>query len=139
MIAELYRSRRWVGRQRWRWRLVAHNRRVIATSGEAYANRADAINGLAKLALVDARLDVRELGDTPGTVVQQLPLYELLGMTVIETECTCPAVRFKSTPGPWHWRWCASWRPGNGPEAAPPAGPPAGERPMAPQPEEGTP
>lgn len=33
----------------WRWRLTANNNRVIADSGEGYANREDCVHGLALL------------------------------------------------------------------------------------------
>lgn len=39
---EVYRSRSLRRSQRWRWRLVHRNGRVIAESGEGYANRPEA-------------------------------------------------------------------------------------------------
>lgn len=43
MEFELYRSKRGLFRRtQWRWRLIAGNGRVIATSGESYNNRSDA-------------------------------------------------------------------------------------------------
>jgi len=39
---ELYRSRKPLGRQRWRWRVrSAHNGKIVATSGEAYTNNVE--------------------------------------------------------------------------------------------------
>ncbi len=44
---ELYRGRRGLQlRAQWRWRLKAKNGRIIAHSGEGYANRADAMNAI---------------------------------------------------------------------------------------------
>lgn len=44
---ELYRARRGLLlRVQWRWRLKARNGKIIATRGESYANRADAINAI---------------------------------------------------------------------------------------------
>lgn len=40
---EVYRTRSLRRSQRWAWRLVASNGRTIATSGEGYANRLDAV------------------------------------------------------------------------------------------------
>lgn len=44
MTAEfiIYRTRSLRRSQRWAWRLVATNGRIIATSGEGYANRTEA-------------------------------------------------------------------------------------------------
>ena len=39
----IYRSR---FRRQWRWKLLAANNRVIATSGESYANYADCMSGI---------------------------------------------------------------------------------------------
>lgn len=47
---EVYRARR-IGRQRWRWRAIARNGRVIAASADAYVNPADAIRMIAQLVL----------------------------------------------------------------------------------------
>ena len=39
---EIYSSRKPVGRQKWRWRVLsAANGKIVATSGEAYTNQAD--------------------------------------------------------------------------------------------------
>ena len=44
MRFELYRARKGLLRRtQWRWRLVARNGRIIATSGEGYNNRRDAL------------------------------------------------------------------------------------------------
>lgn len=44
MTFELYRARRGLLlRTQWRWRLRARNGRIIATSGEGYNNRRDAL------------------------------------------------------------------------------------------------
>jgi uncharacterized protein YegP (UPF0339 family) len=44
MRFELYRARRGLLRRtQWRWRLIASNGRIIATSGESYNNRRDAL------------------------------------------------------------------------------------------------
>lgn len=40
MRFELYKGK---GKQRWRWRLVARNGKIIADSGESYTRRIDAI------------------------------------------------------------------------------------------------
>jgi len=40
MRYRIYRTRDWLGRQRWRWRLVAANNEILA-SGESYANHGD--------------------------------------------------------------------------------------------------
>lgn len=39
---EIYRSATLLRSQRWRWRLIADNGNVIATSGEGYTDRSDA-------------------------------------------------------------------------------------------------
>lgn len=41
VTVEIYRSRRPLGRQQWRWRAYADNGRKLANSGEAYANLGD--------------------------------------------------------------------------------------------------
>lgn len=39
---EVYRSRRPLGRQQWRWRVLStHNGKLVATGGEAYTNRTE--------------------------------------------------------------------------------------------------
>ena len=44
MRFELYRARRGLLRRtQWRWRLIASNGRIIATGGEGYNNRRDAL------------------------------------------------------------------------------------------------
>lgn len=59
MKYEIYRQRRLLGRADWRWRLVAGNGRVIATSGEGYRNRddmedsLDLVRGSAQVRIVD--------------------------------------------------------------------------------------
>ncbi len=36
-----------IGRQKWRWRLKASNGKRIATSGEAFTNKADVLKSIA--------------------------------------------------------------------------------------------
>lgn len=44
---KLYQARRgWLRRSQWRWRLVARNGRTVATSGEGYNNRSDALKAI---------------------------------------------------------------------------------------------
>lgn len=46
----LYRARRGLLlRTQWRWRLVARNGRTIATSGEGYNNRKDALSAIVSI------------------------------------------------------------------------------------------
>jgi uncharacterized protein YegP (UPF0339 family) len=46
---ELYKSRQFVGRQKWRWRAIADNGNRLANGGEAYANQADAAQAITTL------------------------------------------------------------------------------------------
>jgi uncharacterized protein YegP (UPF0339 family) len=47
MRFEIYRARRGLlFRTQWRWRLRAGNGRIVATSGEAYNNRADLLRAI---------------------------------------------------------------------------------------------
>lgn len=47
MRFEAYRGRKGLLlRTQWRWRLIARNGRVIATSGEGYNNRSDCLNAI---------------------------------------------------------------------------------------------
>jgi uncharacterized protein YegP (UPF0339 family) len=38
VTVQVYESRRPLGRQKWRWRAVSSNGRILANSGEAYTN-----------------------------------------------------------------------------------------------------
>lgn len=49
MKFEVYKSR-----GQWRWRMVARNGRIVATSGEAYKRRADALKGVLSVSLADS-------------------------------------------------------------------------------------
>jgi uncharacterized protein YegP (UPF0339 family) len=44
----------------WRWTLYAANNRKIADSGEAYVNKADAVNGIALVKSTSGGTPVRE-------------------------------------------------------------------------------
>lgn len=54
-VVEVYRTR---VRRQWRWRYVARNGRIIATSSEGYHNRADCITGATRALHLDGRTDV---------------------------------------------------------------------------------
>ena len=45
----IYKTRSLRRSQRWAWRLVASNGRTIATSGEGYANRSEAVEMAVKV------------------------------------------------------------------------------------------
>ena len=64
MRFELYRARRGLLRRtQWRWRLIASNGRIIATGGEGYNNRRDAL----AIRPADATADLRLMLDLiPG-------------------------------------------------------------------------
>lgn len=44
----------------WRWRLVAGNNQIVATSGEGYVNKADAEHGIGLVKGTNASTPVRE-------------------------------------------------------------------------------
>lgn len=44
----------------YRWRLIANNGRIVATSGEGYKRRVDCVSGL-RLVLATRRVRLREL------------------------------------------------------------------------------
>lgn len=44
----------------WRWRLVAGNNQIVATSGEGYVNKADAVHGIDLVKGTSASTPVRE-------------------------------------------------------------------------------
>lgn len=59
----IYRARRGLLRRpQWRWHLKAGNGRIIATSGESYNNRLDAVKAVALLQEkgTDAVVEVKE-------------------------------------------------------------------------------
>ena len=75
---EVYQGRRRQGgrAQLWRWRARAGNNRIIATSGEAFTNQADAERAAAGLAhFTDATTGVRVLGQAEAR-----PAAEVLGL-----------------------------------------------------------
>lgn len=46
----------------WRWRLRAANNKIIATSGESYINRADAMHSIGLLVSIDnSNLKIKQL------------------------------------------------------------------------------
>ena len=47
--------------RQWRWRLVAANNRIIATSGEGYLNKQDCINAIYLVKTLAPTAPVREL------------------------------------------------------------------------------
>lgn len=57
----VYRSRRPLGRQRWRWKLLAANGEPIANGNEAYANKADILMIVNKIKAfaIDTPLEVQ--------------------------------------------------------------------------------
>ena len=46
MIVEIYSTKRPFMRRQWRWRAIANNGHIMATSGEGYNNRADMLDAL---------------------------------------------------------------------------------------------
>lgn len=44
----------------WRWRLVAGNNQIVATSGEGYVNKADAVHGIDLVKGTNTSTPVRE-------------------------------------------------------------------------------
>lgn len=44
----------------WRWRLKAANGRIVATSGEGYVNKADAVHGIDLVKGTNTSTPVRE-------------------------------------------------------------------------------
>lgn len=66
----LYRSRRPAGRQRWRWRAVAGNGRIIAVGGEAYNNAADAAHAIGLLHTADAASSIELPADVRQETVE---------------------------------------------------------------------
>lgn len=44
----------------WRWRLIAANGRIVATPGEGYANKSDALAGIDLVKGTNASTPVRE-------------------------------------------------------------------------------
>lgn len=60
MEFELYRAKRGLlRRNQWRWRLIADNGRVIATSGESYNNRSDAFAIIGRIKRLAAESHIR--------------------------------------------------------------------------------
>lgn len=58
----IYRSPRFIGRQKWRWKTVAPNGRKIANGGEAFTNRADceaSVNLIRAAGATDSVVEVR--------------------------------------------------------------------------------
>lgn len=46
LTIEIYKGK---GKQQWRWRLLAHNFKIIADSAEAYANRSNALRAAKRI------------------------------------------------------------------------------------------
>lgn len=78
MKFKVYKS----GKQ-WRWRMVASNGKIVATSGEAYKRRADALKGIMAIYLVcdeteiviDGEQGIYTVGQIPntGSLANQIP------------------------------------------------------------------
>lgn len=60
MKFQLFAESRLLRRKQWRWRLKANNGRIIATSGEGYNNKADAIRML-EMVRGDRKIQVEEV------------------------------------------------------------------------------
>jgi uncharacterized protein YegP (UPF0339 family) len=58
---EVYRSSSLRRSQRWRWRLIAENGNIIATSGEGYTDRSEAERMAVRVTSGDYEIDLIEL------------------------------------------------------------------------------
>ena len=57
-VLDVYRTKSLRRSQRWAWRIVAENGRTVATSGEGYTDRTEALNRGAFIAQGGYELDV---------------------------------------------------------------------------------